>query len=58
MQALLAIYFFLAGMAVSQRGLLLLTPAATAVFRGLLWLAAFLSDNLLPAYRSSLNPVS
>ena len=53
---LLALYFFLAGMAVSQQRLLLLTPAASAVFRSLLWLATMLSHWFVPAYRSACPP--
>ena len=51
LQMLLALYFFLAGIAVSQRQLLLLTPAATALFAGLMWLATLLSHCLLPMHQ-------
>ena len=50
-QVLLAVYFFLAGIAVSQRRLLMLTPICTAICSLVLSAATTLSAWLLPAYR-------
>ena len=50
-QVLLALYFFLAGIAVSQRRLLLLTPVCTAICSVVLSAATTLSAWLLPSFR-------
>ena len=50
-KVLLAVYFFLAGIAVSQRRLLMLTPVCTAACSVVLSAATALSSWLLPAFR-------
>jgi len=51
---LLAVYFFLAGIAVSQRRLLMLTPVCTAACSLALSAATAASSWLLPAFRCRL----
>ena len=51
MQTLLAVYFFLAGIVVSQRPMLLAMPLASAACILLLVVTAWASQLLVPAYR-------
>ena len=50
-QTLLAVYFFLAGIVVSQRPMLLAMPMASAACILLLGASAWASQLLVPAYR-------
>ena len=51
MQLLLALYFFLAGIAVTMRQQLVVMPLASGVFALVLWGAGPVASRLIPGYR-------